>query len=174
LSPRSRTRAAAEAGLKRSDIITALDGQTIDDAESLGYRLGTKPLGGTASLTVLRGGKTLTFPMKLMAAPETPARDQVKIKGRSPFTGVTAANINPALIEELSLSGVSDGVIVIDVDTNSIAENVGLQKTDVIIDINDVKIATTQDLVKATSGKAAYWRLILQRNGEQIRTIIEG
>ncbi len=41
---------AAEAGLKRGDVITAVDGQPVDDPEAVGYRLGTKPLGGQASL----------------------------------------------------------------------------------------------------------------------------
>ena len=43
---------AAEAGLRRGDLITAIDGQGVDDPEGLGYRMATKPLGGTASLTL--------------------------------------------------------------------------------------------------------------------------
>ena len=41
---------AAEAGLKRGDVIVRVDGQTVDDAEGVGFRLGVKPLGGVASL----------------------------------------------------------------------------------------------------------------------------
>jgi S1-C subfamily serine protease len=48
---------AAEAGLKRGDVITAVDGQSVDDAEGVGFRLGVKPLGGAASLAVLRNGR---------------------------------------------------------------------------------------------------------------------
>ena len=165
---------AAEAGLRRSDIITGIDGQGVDDAESLGYRLGTKPLGGAASLSVLRGGKALTLPVKLIAAPETPSRDLAKIKGRSPFTGVTVVNVSPAVNEEYSLDSLSEGVVVVDVDTNSIAESVGMQKNDIVVEINDTKITTTQDLVKVSSGKSAYWRLIIKRGGELIRTVIGG
>ena len=165
---------AAEAGLRRSDIITGIDGQGVDDAESLGYRLGTKPLGGAASLSVLRGGKALTLPVKLIAAPETPSRDLAKIKGRSPFTGVTVVNVSPAVNEEYSLDSLSEGVVVVEVDTNSIAESVGMQKNDIVVEINDTKITTTQDLVKVSSGKSAYWRLIIKRGGELIRTVIGG
>ena len=164
----------AEAGLRRNDIIIGIDGQSVDDAESLGYRLGTRPLGGAASLSVLRAGKPLSLPVKLMAAPEAPPRDLTKIKGRSPFTGVTVVNVSPAVIEEYSLENISDGVVVIDVDTNSIAEGVGMQKNDIVVEINDAKIATAQDLVKASAGKSAYWRLVIKRGGELIRTIIGG
>src|SRR5579883_2605938 len=69
---------AAEAGVQRGDLITAVDGQSVDDPEGLGYRLATKPLGGAASLTVIRSGKELSLPIKLLPAPEVPPRDPVK------------------------------------------------------------------------------------------------
>ena len=53
-------------------MIAAIDGQVVDDAESIGFRLGVKPLGGTAQIAVLRGGKTLDLPLKLASAPEVP------------------------------------------------------------------------------------------------------
>ncbi len=70
---------AAAAGLKRGDVIAAIDGQDVDDAESVGFRLGVKPLGGTAKLKVLRDGKTLDFPLQLASAPEIPPRDTLTI-----------------------------------------------------------------------------------------------
>ena len=36
---------AADAGLKRSDVITGIDGQAIDDPDAFGYRLSTRPIG---------------------------------------------------------------------------------------------------------------------------------
>ena len=50
---------AFDAGLKRGDVITAVDGQSVEDAESVGFRLAVKPLGGAATLSVLREGRTL-------------------------------------------------------------------------------------------------------------------
>ncbi len=64
---------AAAAGLKRGDVIAAIDNQAVDDAESVGFRLGVKPLGGTARLAVLRNGKTLDLPLKLVSAPRNSA-----------------------------------------------------------------------------------------------------
>ena len=87
---------------------------------------------------------------------------------------MTVVNVSPAVIEDYSLTGVTDGVVVIDVDANSIAETVGMQKNDIVAEINDTRIATPQDLVKVTSAKAPYWRLVIKRNGELIRTIIGG
>ncbi len=76
---------AATAGLKRGDVIASIDSQAVDDAESVGFRLGVKPLGGSASLKVLRDGQALDLPLKLASAPEIPPRDTLTIRGPLPL-----------------------------------------------------------------------------------------
>jgi Do/DeqQ family serine protease len=165
---------AAAAGLKRGDLITAIDGQPVDDPEGLGYRLGTKPLGGTASVTFLRDGKQSTAAIKLVPAPEFPARDPVKLTGYSPFSGMTVVNVSPAVLEELSIRGVSEGVAISDIEDGSRAAMVNFQKGDVILAINDNAIGTTRDLEKAARLPHDYWKLTIARGGEVITTVIGG
>src|SRR6266478_2960990 len=62
---------AARAGLKTSDLITAIDGQPVEDPNAFDYRFATKALGGTAKLGLLRGGKETTVAVALEAAPDT-------------------------------------------------------------------------------------------------------
>ena len=45
---------AARAGLKSSDLIVAIDGQTVDDPNAFDYRFVTRPLGGAAQIDVQR------------------------------------------------------------------------------------------------------------------------
>jgi len=165
--------AAEDSGLKRGDLIMAIDGQGIDNPESLGYRLGTKPLGGTASLSVLRDGKPLTLSMKLMAAPEIPPRDPVQFNGLTPFSGATGINLSPAVSEEFSIEGIKEGVLIADVEDGSRAASVNLQKGDIILGVNDTKIATTRDLERALSGRHAYWKLVVARGGQIITSVLE-
>jgi Do/DeqQ family serine protease len=165
---------AAEANLKRGDVITAVDGQPVDDSGGVGFRLAVKPLGGVATITVLRDGKTLALPVKLAAAPETPPRDTIRISGRSPFQGAQVMNVSPAVAEELSLENITEGVVVTDVADGSVAADVGLQKGDLVLEVNSAKIATTHDLEAASAQRARYWDLILQRGGEVIRSRIGG
>ena len=165
---------AAEAGLKRGDLITAIDGQSIDDPEGLGYRLGTKALGGTAKLTVLRGGKPTTADIKLIAAPELPAREPVKVKGPSPFTGATLINLSPAVAEEMSLSSTLEGVVIAEIEDGSPAQEVNFQKGDVVLAINETKIANTRDMEKATGTKRYFWKLTIGRGGQVFTTVIGG
>src|SRR6266545_282633 len=90
---------AARAGLKTSDLITAVDGQAVEDPNAFDYRFATKALGGTARLGVLRAGKETTVPVVLEAAPDTP-RDELVIGQRSPFQGAKVGNLSPALADD--------------------------------------------------------------------------
>jgi Do/DeqQ family serine protease len=165
---------AAEAGLKRGDVITAVDGQSVDDAEGVGFRLAVKPLGGAAALSILRSGRPLSLPLKLAAAPEIPPRDALTIKSRSPFEGAQVMNMSPAVAEELSLDAALRGVVVASVGDNSTAAEVGVQKGDIVVAVNGLEIGTTRDLEKACAERARRWDLTIQRGGETIRTRLGG
>lgn len=165
---------AAESGLKRGDVVVSVDGQTADDPEAVGYRLATRPLGGQATLGVLRAGKKIAAQIKLIPAPETPARDPVKIKGQTPFTGATVINISPAVMEEMSIQGAVGGVVVTDIEEGSIAQQLNLQKGDVIIEINDRKISSTRDVEQATKERAYMWKITMARGGQVFTTVVGG
>src|SRR5271168_4527279 len=53
------------AGLKRGDVITAVDGQSVEDPNGFDYRFATKPLGGAAQVGVMRQGKSFVVPVSL-------------------------------------------------------------------------------------------------------------
>jgi Do/DeqQ family serine protease len=165
---------AAQAGLRRGDVITAIDGLEIDDPEALSYRIGTRPVGSTASLSVLRNGKKTNLTMRLVAAPEMPPREAVTIAGRSPFTGATVINLSPAVTEEFSIESFRDGVVISEVPPNSVAARVGLQRGDVILAVNDAKIARTSDLRRVTENPRNWWRLTIGRGGQIFTTAIGG
>jgi S1-C subfamily serine protease len=165
---------AAEAGLRRGDLITAIDSQSIDDPEGLGYRLATKSLGGAASFTYVRNGHISTAPVKLIPAPEIPPRDPVKLKGASPFSGATVINLSPAVSDELSIHGTSEGVVISEIEEGSQATVVNFQIGDVILAIDDKPIKTTRDLEQAVSRYHNYWKLTIGRGGETITTVIGG
>src|SRR3984885_14171021 len=104
---------ASRAGLKLSDLIVAIDGQTIEDLNAFDYRFATRPLGGTAQLDIQRNGKPVKLTVPLETAPDT-GRDEIVITARSPFQGAKVANISPAVADELHLDASTEGVVVID------------------------------------------------------------
>lgn len=166
---------ATRAGLRSGDIITAVDGQVIDDIQSFGFRLATKIIGGTARLSVLRGGRTQSLSLPLEAAPETPPRQAIKLTGPSPFTGATVMNYSPAVAEEFSIDEKIDaGVVVTEVEAGSVAQQLGLQRGDVLLAINDTQMNTTSDVQQATSRRRTFWKITVMREGQVINSIVGG
>ena len=164
---------AARAGLHTGDLIVEVDGQPVDDTGAFDYRFATKSVGGQAQLGVMRGGREIKIPVVLEAAPEG-SREETLVKARSPLTGATVANVSPALAEELRLDYTAQGVAVTEVENGSPAQNYGFQKGDVVLTINNAKIETTQELVRAVSQPNRLWRFTILRGGQQITAVLGG
>jgi Do/DeqQ family serine protease len=165
---------AARAGLKLSDLIVAIDGQTVDDPNAFDYRFATRPLGGTSQIDVQRGGKAIKLVVALETAPDT-GRNEIVLTTRSPLKGAKVANISPALAEELHLDADTDGVVLTDLGgDDTTAASVGFQKGDIILAVNSQKISKTSDLEKATRDAARFWRITLVRGGQQINVTLGG
>jgi Do/DeqQ family serine protease len=164
---------AAKAGLKLSDLVVGVDGQTVEDPNGFDYRFATRPLGGTAQIDVQRGGKPVKLTIVLETAPDT-GRDEIVLTGRSPFAGAKVANISPALADELRLDSNTEGVVVTDLAADGTAANVGFQKGDIVIAVNGTKIGKTSDLDKATREASRLWRITVVRGGQQINVTLGG
>jgi Do/DeqQ family serine protease len=164
---------AARAGLRIGDLIVAVDGVAVDDPNAFDYRFATKPLGGNAKVGVLRQGRETTATVALQQAPETP-REELVIRARSPFLGVKVANLSPALAEELRLNQATEGVVIVEIAGGSPAQNIGFQRGDVVLSVNNEKIVRTADLDRVTRTPSRVWRITLVRGGQQISVVFGG
>jgi Do/DeqQ family serine protease len=164
---------AAKAGLKAGDVIMSVDGQEVDDPNAFDYRFATNPLGGNASLGVLRGGHELAVTVALLTAPDTP-RDEIVIRSRSPFSGAKVANLSPALADELQLDNTSEGVVIVDMDNGSYASNLGFQRGDVIVSVNGEAVGRTGELERLTAKPSNSWHIVIRRGGKQITAVFNG
>jgi Do/DeqQ family serine protease len=164
---------AARGGLRTGDLITEVDAQPIDDPNAFDYRFATKALGGQTQVAIMRGGREVKVAIPLETAPEG-AREETVIKSRSPLLGAKVANLSPAVAEELRLDDNAEGVAVTDVESGSVAQSFGFQKGDIVINVNNAKIATMQDLLRATSQPARLWRLTILRGGQEISAVFGG
>ena len=164
---------AARAGLKSSDLIVGIDGQTVEDPNAFDYRFATRPLGTTSQIDVQRAGRGVKLTVALETAPDT-GRNEIVLTGRSPFQGAKVANISPAIADEMHLDADMEGVVVTDLADGGMAANVGFQKGDIIVSVNSQKILKTSDLEKATRESSRLWRITLVRGGQQINVTLGG
>jgi S1-C subfamily serine protease len=164
---------AAKAGLKSSDLIVAIDGQTVDDLNAFDYRLATRPLGGTAQIDVQRAGKPVKLTVTLETAPDT-GRNEIVITARSPFQGAKVSTITPAVADELHLDADTEGVVITEIGDDTAAAGVGFQKGDIILTVNNQKISKTGDLEKVAGTSSRLWRITVVRGGQQINVTLGG
>jgi Do/DeqQ family serine protease len=160
---------AALAGLKAGDIVTAIDDKPVEDPTALTYQLTIRPIGSTAVLHVLRKGSEVTVPVKVDSAPETVPRDEQVLTGNGPFTGAKVVNLSPAVAQEIGLSGAASGVLVLDVAEGSVASQVGLEKGDRVLMLNDKKIDSVKALAALNAANDGLWKVTIQR-GQQVVT----
>jgi S1-C subfamily serine protease len=164
---------AARGGLRLSDLVVSIDGQVVDDPNAFDYRFATRPLGGSAQIEVLRSGRQVSLKIPLETAPDT-NRDEMVLRGSSPFQGAKVANISPALADELRIDSSAEGVAIVDVPDSAIARRLGFQKGDVVMLVNSQKVTSTAELDKLTRNTNRVWRITILRGGRQISVTLGG
>jgi Do/DeqQ family serine protease len=164
---------AARAGLKSSDLIVAIDGQPIDDPNAFDYRFATKPIGGSARIGIMRAGRELAVNVVLEGLPDT-AHEELVIASPSPFQGAKISNLSPALADDLRLDPSAQGVVILDVASGSPAQNLGFQRGDLVVSVNNAKIARTRDLERVTSQQSRRWSITILRGGQQMSVELRG
>jgi Do/DeqQ family serine protease len=164
---------AGRASLRTGDLIVSIDGQPVEDQNAFEYRFATKALGGTARLGVLRSGRDVSLNVPLEALPDAPL-DELVIEAPSPFKGARVSNLSPALADSLRLDPTSQGVVILDVASGSPAQRLGFQRGDLVLSVNNAKIAKTRDLERAAGQQGRLWRITILRGGRQMSVELRG
>ena len=162
----------AVAGLKRGDVILGLDGKPVENAKELSYRVATAQIGSSAIVEYQRGTERRETRIKLIAAPETTARDETLMKGNTPFTGLVVANLSPAVADELGLPSGSTGVVAADIKGGPARRL--FRKGDVILEVNGVVIDSVDTLNGAINKGDGFWQFAINRSGRVIRMQLGG
>lgn len=164
---------AERAGLTSGDVVTMIDGVEVQDPEALNYRIATKPVGTTTQLTLWRNGTEMVASLPLAAPPLVSDR-QVTISGNTRFAGTVAAELNPALAQELGLGFSTQGIAIIETAPGSPAERMGLREGDVILSLNGMEIRDIETFESLARQRPPSWQIIIQRGGSIIRSVVSG
>jgi Do/DeqQ family serine protease len=169
---------AAQSDLKPADVITAVDGVPVRTTRDLQRQVLRKQIGDVVSLTVYRDGKPLKITLRTGELPEeTQFASQRAPRDEPPpesVWGLTVQTLTKDLAEKLNLSGTT-GVLVSDVAADSPAAANGLQRGDLITEVNRTPVATAEQfkaaLARADPAKGAL--LYVQRDGASTFVVLK-
>jgi serine protease Do len=145
---------ADSAGLKVGDTITSVDGKDVKNGDELVADIAGRKPGSKAKLGFMRNGKkedttvTIADRSKLFAArlgEDQQGNDEQQPKESK--LGLTVRALTPDLADRLDVPA-GKGVIVQDVKGGGFADDIGLNRGDVILEINKQPVNTTEDFTK--------------------------
>jgi Do/DeqQ family serine protease len=157
----------ARAGLKRGDVIIAVDDRVIENAQELGYRIGTSTIGESRIVEFHRGQQRLEKQVVMLAAPETVPRDETPIAGRTPLAGLRIANLSPAVADELGMDTEVFGVVVLNVDRGPAQRF--FRKGDIVKSINSEQMDVVDTLTAFLESQPDYWDIEIIRSNRVLR-----
>jgi serine protease Do len=160
---------AARAGIRRGDVIVAINEKSVDDVQGMRFRLATREIGERVNFSVQRKGNIRRLSFELQAPPEDPPRNLTQLRGRHPLSGAHVVNLSPVVAAEVGLDDTAEGVLVVNVARGSWASRIGLRRGDILLTVNDSEIRLVKELRRATSRELDKWRLEIRRGNRTLR-----
>jgi serine protease Do len=141
---------AAKAGLKPGDILLEFEGKKTEEPADLQRAVGLASPGNTAKIKVWRDSAERTVELKIGEAPdEREAQQRSGSRAAPSALGLEVRPITPEIARQLNLR-TNEGVIVARVDEGTSAAEAGIQRGDVIREINRQKVRNLADYERFT------------------------
>lgn len=170
---------AKEAGLKTGDTIVSVDGRHIKSGDELVADIASRRPGSQAKIGYVRDGKeqavnlTIADRAKLFPTQDEADNESGDSKPVDTKLGISVKSVTPDLAEKLDVPA-NKGVIVTDVKAASFAEDIGLSRGDVILEVNRKPVNGEEDFRKMQaqlkSGEDVVF-LVRQGRGRNAGTI---
>jgi serine protease Do len=170
----AKTSPASTAGIKRGDVLTAINGKPVISASSLRFAVSELTPGTPVKVTVFRDGKEWIIPVTIGdLAKATVAEDRFAVKDNRFLAGLTVSEITPTIRETLNLDPDMAGIVVLEVTRGTPAESTGIRPGDLILKINDKTIKDLSELKKAVAALTSRkMSITIYRNGMIMSTTI--
>jgi Do/DeqQ family serine protease len=159
---------AADSGLKPADVITAVDGVAVKTPRELQLQVLEKKIGQRLTLDVVRDGKTIQLPIQTAEM-----KDEAVVAARKPATkpasesafGLTVQTLTPALAKQFKIEE-ADGVVVTEVVEGGTAAEKGIERGDVITEVDRRLVRNVDEFKTAlTKGDAKKGILVYLKRG---------
>jgi len=162
---------AEKAGLKVGDLIVRYQGEKVFEVAGFRNRVALTPPGSWANLTIIRDGKRRELSVKIgnledgqvIASSSTEKADEL---------GFTVQTLTPDLARQFNAKP-GRGVVVTEVQANSVASMSGLRPGTVILQVNQMDVNSTVDFQRAVDKSRSDKRvLLLVSDGNMSRYVV--
>ncbi|MEQ8305830.1 MAG: Do family serine endopeptidase [Hoeflea sp.] len=147
---------AAKAGIEAGDVVTAVDGEAVEDPRDLAKKIAAIEPGKTTDITVWRNGESETISVELGTLPTETAALNTDDRNEP------SAPQAEATLDDFGLTVVpaenGKGLLITSVAADSAAEERGLRAGDVIVAVNNQDVADAADVVGIIDNAASDGR----------------
>lgn len=169
---------SASAGIKRGDVIIGFNDKEVRNVSQLRNMVARTAVGSSAKVKVLRDGKEelLTVrigerpPDELLARVEPPSLPESVKPPDNVLAALRVQPLDPETMGQLNIPKKTTGVVINHVEPGSPAEAAGLQRGDVIQEVNHEAIKSLEDYQRASAKikKEEMVVLLLSRQGNNL------
>jgi len=160
---------AQEGGVQRGDIILEVNGKPVETSNQLRNSISMMTPGTTINLKLLRDGNEKTLSFKLREMPTETAKLESDGEGSTKaLEGVEVSNLTPEAAQELGLPASAKGVVVAGIDPASKIAESGLQKGDLIQEVNHQPVKNVSEFQSAVKKGGSDPLLLVNRQGRTL------
>ena len=147
---------AANAGLRREDLVVSVDRSPVRDVDELRFLLHDVPVGARVTLGLTREGHKLEAAVS--PSPLTPERAMASFESA---TGLKLAEVSPADAKRAGIEAPRGLVAIDQVKRGSLAQRGGLRAGDIVVAVNSAEVDTLKDFQKAMGNARKSGRAVL-------------
>lgn len=141
---------AEKGGLQSGDIVLSFDGKDIGESHELPMLVAREPVGKKVPVKVLRDGKEEIHEVTLGEMGEGEKAALAATKTGSEDLGLSVREMTPEEMADMGIGKeVNRGVLIVNVEPGSAAEDAGVQRGDLLLSVNHVKVNNIKDFVSA-------------------------
>jgi serine protease Do len=124
---------AAQGGIEVGDVIVEFDGHAVNESNELPLVVARTPIGKKVDVKIVRRGKTKNVTVEIG---ELRDEEVAVSSGESEEYGLSVQTLTPEIAESLGVDPEIQGVVVARVDPGSVADDAGIQRGDIILEVN--------------------------------------
>jgi serine protease Do len=158
---------ADKAGIKPGDVIISLDGNPVTDSRDLSKGIADTGAGNRAKVTFLRGGEEKTVRIKLGKRSESEPGAVRTSSSPSSDLGLEVRELDSELAERMGIEDDTKGVVVTGIEPDGKASEAGIQRGDIIVEINRQSVASISEYKSIIDGlkEGDSVQILLRRGG---------